>query len=472
MKSDKNQLTTLITPIKPILQAIIDAGGTPYAVGGSVRDHVLQRPLKDLDIEVHGLEIERLEGVLRTFGSVELIGKQFGVLKLLSHEFGSVDWSLPRSDSLGRKPTVTINPHLGIAEACRRRDITMNAMAVDLGQLLNSGSVTIIDPYGGLDDIAMGQIRAVDEKLFLEDPLRFFRVMQFIGRFQMQPDTDLDNLCAHMTLQDPATGAPLALERITEEIKKLLLLSHNPSRGLRWIAAIGRLRELYPELADLQETPQRPDYHPEGNVFEHSMQALDASARLRDQGLFKDPAESYLLMLSSLCHDLGKASTTTPDLHAHGHEMAGVQPTQQLLKRMTNDQGVIKAACKIVRHHLAPRILVKDNSSAKAYKRLAARLAPDVTLRQLGLVALCDWQGRNGDSHEPLSLYHDRYAAFLQCATDAAVLHGPEAPILLGRHLLDVVQPGPALGKMLEHAYEIQIEEGVTDPEALKRRVL
>jgi len=464
--------------IKPIIQAIKQAGGIPYLVGGCVRDLVIGRELKDFDIEVHKLSLEQLETILKKFGPVMLVGKKFGVLRIAGLD---ADWSLPRKDSKGRKPTVAIDPAMSIGEACRRRDVTMNAMALDLGYVVEHESeleknVTthIIDPYGGLDDIHNKRLRAVDQTLFLEDPLRFFRVMQFIGRFEMIPDQALNNLCASMDLKDATTNAPLARERIYEEIKKLLLKSRRPSLGFRWLVDIKRLQELFPELYTLIGVTQATEYHPEGDVFEHTMQTLDATAQLPyyvDQPTMPAAEEKYIITLAALCHDLGKPATTDQNLHAHGHEQAGVTPAKKLLKRLTNDQSVIKAVLKLVAHHMLPANFLEQQAGAKAYKRMALKLVPDVTLRQLALVALADKQGRNPHGQEPLiEQHHEMYKKFLQHAEEAMVAHGPEAPLLLGRHLLDVVSPGPAMGKMLKEAYRIQIEEGIRDIEVLKQK--
>lgn len=466
----------------PILHAIKNVGGTSYLVGGSVRDLALDRELKDFDIEVHGLAPEQLEKVLGSFQPVILVGKKFGVFRLPGFD---VDWSLPRRDSKGRKPEVNIDPTMNIQDACRRRDLTMNAMAIDLNLVIDNFQVqqatplTIIDPYGGLADIEKKQLRAVDQELFLEDPLRFYRVMHFVGRFGMQPDAQLNSICQKMSLWDSQTESALARERIYDEIKKLMLKSDQPSLGFRWLLQINRLGDTFPELQALVAVQQRPDWHPEGSVFEHTMQALDATTAIpiSDNALgiyYKSQQEKFMIMLATLCHDVGKAVTTDANLSAHGHDIAGVPIAQKLLQSLTNDQTIKKGVCKLVRHHLAPFAFVDQGAGEKAYKRLAVKLAPEVTLRQLGLVAIADWQGRNGNEHKPLiseKVYAD-YKRFIEKTEQAAVTHGPEAPLLLGRDLIDVVPAGPELGQLLQRAYDIQIEEGVSDIQELKRRVL
>ena len=484
----------------PIISEIKNAGGIAYMVGGSVRDLVLNYPIKDADIEVHGITTDMLETVLSKFGKVAIIGKQFGVLRLLHLD---VDWSLPRIDSKGRKPTVKIDPKMDIKTACRRRDLTMNAMAIDLNFVCQNLSdikkllknkdfdpvkdLKIIDSYGGLDDIKNKRLRAVDEKLFLEDPLRFFRVMQFIGRFEMQPDSKLNKLCSEMLLSarqpsDVEKNMPLAKERIHEELKKLFLKSKKPSLGFRWLLNIGRLKELFPELATLVNVAQNPKYHPEGDVFEHTMQTLDAAAVIEFYDEQHKDYEQYLIMLAALCHDLGKVTKTDKDLHCKGHEIESVRISTTLLKRLTNNKILIKAVKKLIKFHCMPLQLTGQKSTLKAYKKLAIKLAPETNLRQLALLWLSDNRGRtlchpeldSGSIHSitPTRFFTDNFLAFIKKAEQANVASQPEAPILLGRHLIDVVKPGPEMGKLLKKAYRIQIEHGITDVAELKKRVL
>lgn len=490
MKSALSLINDHLKSMKPMLQAIIAAGGKPYLVGGAVRDLVLDLPLKDVDIEVHGLELEALEGVLTRFGPVKLVGKQFGVLRSYTAD---VDWSIPRSDSKGRKPTVSIDPSMTLEHACKRRDITMNAMALDLAHLLTnwnpiitkissgalvdlSNDLGLRDPFGGLEDIKLKRIRAVDTTLFIEDPLRFYRVMQFLSRFEMDPDHELNTLCASMSLADPETGRPVARERIYEELRKMFLTATRPSRGFRWLEKIGRLKELFPELHALIATSQRADYHPEGNVFEHSMQSLDAAARLPYGDTTHTSApyvstddEKFLIMIASLCHDVGKAVTTDSELHAYGHDVQGVPITTAFLKRFILSPDLSATVGKLVRYHLMPWILLEQKSTPKAYKRLALALSPETTLYQLALVGLCDRNGRNGTGSEPLNHFAPQFTAFITEANKLNLTHQAEKPLLSGRDIADLVNGGPLMGAALKHAYTLQIEENIQDIEVLKK---
>ncbi len=442
--------------VSTIIEAIHAHSGRALLIGGAVRDLLLGIEVKDLDIEVYGLTTEQLEKVLRSFGPVSLVGKSFGVLRLHGLD---IDWSLPRADSAGRKPTVVIDPTMSFEQAFKRRDLTVNAMGIDLH------SYELIDPFNGQQDLINKELRPTDIHLFTEDPLRFFRVMQFIGRFEMEPTESLNALCTIMDISQ------VSIERIEMEFAKLLLKSMHPSYGIRWIATIGRLQNILPELAATVCVPQNPKWHPEGDVFEHTMQALDAAAVIS----YIDNNLKLIGLYAALCHDLGKAVTTKKingvwksPLHAD----EGVSLAKRMLQRITNNKELIGTVCKMVKYHMEALHFVKGGAKMAAYKRLANKLAPDVTINMLVDLALADRRGRNGMGHEPLMSTDPEIEEFREKALQAQVLNSQEEPVLHGRDIINSVAPGPIMGKLLRHAYEIQIEEGITDKEELKRRVL
>lgn len=442
-------------PMKKIVKAISDSGARVLLVGGAVRDMLLGLPIKDLDCEVHGISMSDLEKILRTFGGVSVVGKSFGVLRL--HDL-DVDWSLPRSDSSGRKPDVEIDPFMDMHQAFARRDLTMNAMGIDLV------TYELLDPFNGQRDMETKTLRTPDPQFFVEDPLRFYRVMQFVARFDMQPDAQLNDICARMDVSG------VSIERIEQEFNKMWLRSWRPSLGLRWLHLIHRMRDVLPELAATIGIDQNPKYHPEGDVFEHTMQSIDAAAALS----YDSNKAKMIMLYAAMCHDLGKVMCTIETdegLRALGHEVEGVAPTIALLKRITRNTEMIATVVKLVRYHLLPGQFVQDGAKAPAYKRLARKLAPDVTLQDLAQLALADKRGRNPHSYQPLTDDMPDIDAFLQAAQHADVLESPEEPILHGRDIMDRVEPGARMGELLKRAYEIQIEEGITDKEILKKRV-
>lgn len=446
----------------PLVQEIVDSiekkQGTVLLVGGAVRDLLLGFEVKDLDIEIHGISLEKLESVMRAFGPISLVGKSFGVLRLHGLD---VDWSLPRIDSAGRKPRVDIDPHMGFEEAFRRRDLTINAMGINLK------TFELIDPFNGQEDLCNKLLRAPDKKLFLEDPLRFFRVMQFIGRFDMQPNESLNALCISMDISQ------VSVERIEQEFHKLFLKSARPSLGLRWLVSINRLCEILPELFATRGVPQNPAWHPEGDVFEHTMQAIDAAAAVAQK--YDDTHKKLLFMYAALCHDLGKVTTTRKVdgvIKSHEHAQEGEKIAKCMLMRITRNKDLIDGVRVLVKCHMEPVQFIAGRAKLSAYKRLAKKLAPHATLDMLADLALADKRGRNPNSDKPLTTEQPEVEQFRKKAEKANVLEKVEQPVLQGRDLLDIVAPGPKMGELLHTAYEIQIEEGVTDKQELKRRVL
>lgn len=438
-----------------IIQQIDEQGGHAYFVGGMVRDMLLGSPLKDVDIEVHGLTEDQLVHILQKFGHVDTVGKSFGVLRLYGVD---IDWSMPRADSSGRKPTVAIDPFMPIDQALARRDVTINAMAI------HATSQMLIDPFGGLQDLEDGILRSPNIDFFGQDPLRFFRIMAFVSRFQMYPDLVLHTLCTTMPI------ATVSRERIEQEFAKMLLRSKRPSLGIRWLKQIGRLQELLPELAACVGVEQSPKWHPEGDVFEHSMQALDAAAQLE----YVTDEEKLTILYATLCHDLGKATTTKHEadgIHSHGHEMAGESLARALMKRITHNKELIDRVARLVRLHMEPAHFIQGDARPSAYKRLAHKLAPDLNIAMLLKLATADRRGRNGNGSEPLCSEDEGLLAFAQKAELAQVTYNREPALLTGKDFLDVIQPGPELGKAVARAYELQLD-GETNRDLLRKKVL
>lgn len=440
-----------------ITEKIVHHKGRAFLVGGAVRDYLLGLPVKDIDIEVHDLLLEQLEVVLREYGPVSTVGKSFGVLRVHGID---VDWSLPRTDSAGRKPVVSIDPFMSFSCAARRRDLTMNAMAIDMM------TDELIDPFGGQKDIHNKILRTPDPELFIQDPLRFFRVMQFIGRFEMLPDETLNNVCRSINITD------ISRERVEEEFRKLLVYSRMPSRGIRWLRSIGRLRDVLPELADTVGVPQSPVWHPEGDVFEHSMQALDAAAVIAKG--YDSENKRLVLLYAALCHDLGKVATTCEVngvIKSIGHEVESKKLAVQMMHRITRNSDLVSAVASLVLNHMAPLQFVTNKAKLPAYKRLANKLSPLISMRFLADLCLADKQGRNGLGKYPLIGDNTDVIAFLASSQKAGVLDCPEQAVVTGADLLGIITPGPQMGRLLQRAYEIQINQGVGDKQVLLSRI-
>ena len=455
--------------LKRLLDSFRAAGGRPYVVGGAVRDALLGWPVKDLDVEVYGLSADRVRGVAAGLGSVDEVGAAFSVLKVsgLPGVDGAVDVALPRRDSKvgsGHRGIAAVaDPSLSIDEAARRRDFTINAL------LFDPATGEILDPHGGRRDLEARLLRVVDAAAFGEDPLRALRAVQFAARFGLRVDPETAGLCAGMPLDS------LPADRIFGEIEKLLLKANRPSVGFALMKDWGMLPAVAPELVPLVDTPQDPEWHPEGDVWTHSLQVVDEAVPLITD-IAHDRPRALTVMLGALCHDLGKPATTKFEdgrVRSRGHEEAGLEPTTALLDRWNVHTFLgydLRAqVLALVADHLKPGELYKERErvSDGAIRRLARRCEPDLLYR----VARADCLGRRPGHFEPVAMewFRDRVRAL------AVEVKAPD-PLLRGRHLLEMgMAPGPEIGRILGEVYERQLDGVVTTLEGARdeaRRIL
>jgi tRNA nucleotidyltransferase (CCA-adding enzyme) len=445
------------------------AGGRPYVVGGAVRDALLGLPMKDYDVEVFGLPADRLEPVIAGHGRVDSVGQAFRVYKLSGVEGveGALDVALPRRDSkVGpghRGIAVKGDPDVSVEEASRRRDFTMNAM------LLDPATGELLDPWGGQRDLEARVLRAVDASTFGDDPLRALRAVQLAARYELEVDETTAALCAAMPL------AELPAERVFGEIEKLLLKARRPSVGLALLKAWGMLGVVAPELLPLEATPQDPAWHPEGDVWAHTLQVVDEAAALVGD-LGDDRPRQLAVMLGALCHDLGKPPTTRFEdgrIRSRGHEEAGLPPTKTLLDRWNVHTllgyDVRSQVLALVAHHLKPGQLFDDRDRVGngAIRRLARKCEPDLLFR----VAKADCLGRRPGSFEPVAMEW-----FRERVRELDVAVRPPEPLLRGRDVIALgVPPGPEIGRVVRAVYERQLDGAVTTLEEARaeaRRVL
>jgi tRNA nucleotidyltransferase (CCA-adding enzyme) len=439
-----------------VVEALRAAGGRPFLVGGAVRDALLGLDVGEFDVEVFGLPAAELRAVLSRLGRVSAVGEAFTVFKLsgVPGLEGAVDVSLPRRDSKvapgHRGIAVVGDPGLSVEEAARRRDFTVNALLYD------PFSGEVLDPHGGRADLAARRLRAVDARTFGEDPLRALRAVQLAARFELSVDPGTARLCAAMPLGE------LPAERIFGEMEKLLLRARRPSLGLRLLSEWGMLPHVAPELVPLALTPQDPAWHPEGDVWTHTLLAVDQAAGLRDD---LDRPRALTVMLATLCHDLGKPSTTSFErgrLRSPGHEEAGLPPTRSLLDRWNVHTllgyDVRAQVLALVGNHLKPGQLYDDRDKVGdgAIRRLAGRCEPLLLYR----VARADCLGRTGD-FAPVAMDW-----FLERVRQLEVAEKPPEPLLRGRDVVALgVPPGPAVGRIVRAVYERQLDGAVVTAE-------
>jgi tRNA nucleotidyltransferase (CCA-adding enzyme) len=436
-------------------RAVRDAGGRALLVGGCVRDLLMNTRPKDWDVEVYGVEPATLRALLDQFGPVNVVGEAFTVYKLGP----DLDVSLPRRERKSgrghRAFVIEGDPSMTIEEATRRRDFTINAILEDplTGE--------IIDHFGGQNDIHQKILKAVSADTFSEDSLRVLRAAQLAARFEFNIDEGTVALCRAIDLTD------LPSERIWGEVEKLLLRARRPSVGLDWLRKLGAIDQLFPEIASLIDVSQDPEWHPEGDVFIHTQLVADRARELIDDLPY---AKQVTVMLAALAHDFGKPPTTQfidGRVRSRGHEEAGVEPTRHFLDRLKihslDGYDVRSQVVALVRDHLKPGEFFKkrDEVGDGAFRRLARKCELDLLYR----VARADSLGRNADS-VPREKWYTAEAQewFIQRAKELEVDQQPPAPILLGRHLLEMgLEPGPRVGEITKAIYEMQLDGRVSD---------
>lgn len=446
----------LVLPLPHALADVLD--GTPELasarlVGGCVRDAVLRETPKDFDVEVYGIGYEALAGALARRGRVDLVGRSFGVVKLTLADGAVVDFSVPRRDSKTgaghRGFAIEADPSLSPRDAAARRDFTINALAWDPYRRV------VIDHFGGLADLRDRVLRHTSEA-FPEDPLRVLRGMQFAARFELTAAPETLALCRSIR----GTHAELALDRVREEWFKWASLARRPSAGLRFLEACDWLAN-YPELAAMVGVPQEPQWHPEGDVWTHTLHALDALAGFR-AWRSADETTRVTWSLAVLLHDTGKPATTAREMR-HGiervvspvHESVGATLARSFLARIGAPGWTVTRVVPLVAEHMAHL----QCRTERAVRRLARRLEPE-TIASLAVVIEADVAGRPplpADPPETLTTLRT-LAKRLHVANEAP------KPILLGRHLLERGwHEGPALGRLLADAFEAQLDGDFAD---------
>ncbi len=454
----------LLDKTRQLARAVQPLGGRALLVGGFVRDALLGLAPKDADIEVYGLPAEQLRAVLKTLGRVDAVGESFRVLKLVWHarnasgkrERFELDVSLPRRDrktGTGHKGfEVEGDPFASIEDAARRRDFTLNAILCD------PLTGDIVDPFNGRRDLEARLLRAVDERHFGEDSLRVLRAVQFAARFDLTIDPATAALCRATPLDD------LPRERVWGEWEKWLLRAARPSIGLRAGRETGVFARLFPSLERALERegermnsqPARSSAFADGVTAPASAKADDLAGcefirstipaaldRAAIEARALDFPESIALTLATLGSFLGWRDTKRllDDLGIHR------------LKGRGDAVDVRALVIKLVgARKVAPDWFRRAPVEAKEFRFFAARVPPQLALK------LARARG------------FDEAASWFETGLRAAgVEFGPPAPLLQGRHLLEMGwKPGPVFGKVCERVYFLQLSGEVATLEDAK----
>lgn len=425
-----------------IAKLVAEAGGRAFCVGGCVRDALLGVSSKDVDIEVYGLGVAALRDLLQSRYKVDLVGESFGVFKL--HGF-DIDVALPRRETKlgeGHKGfDIQAAPNLSYEDATSRRDFTINALMYDplTGEL--------IDCWGGVEDLRNGIIRHVSEH-FVEDSLRVLRAMQFAARYDFEVAQETVELCRRIKPE----GLPR--ERLAGEWEKLLLKGKAISRGMNFLKDCGWI-QYYPEIVPLIGCRQDPKWHPEGDVWAHTLLALDNLPQWRTGNRQDD----LIVAVAVLCHDFGKPYTTcfAADGHitSYNHENAADEEVTSFVSRLWNLNGFAEQVLRLVNAHMRPIMLINAKSSDKAYRKLSVDV---LRMDLLAAVVACDAFASSPDIPK-----EDIINAFISKCKELDIYTSPPKPIIQGRHLIELgVSPqaitGEVFGSILDKLYLAQID--------------
>ena len=433
---------------KQIAQKVSHHGGRTYYVGGYVRDQLLGKPNKDVDIEVHGIAPKELESVLDSLGERISVGESFGIYNLKGY---SIDVAMPRKEKArgtGHKDfDVVVDPFAGTLSAAKRRDFTINAFMQDV----LTGE--IIDHFEGRSDLKARVLRHVNDESFIEDPLRVLRAAQFAARFEFAVASETILLCERVDLNN------LSKERIEGELRKALLKANKPSIFFETLRKMNQLTTWFPELQALIDVQQSPKHHQEGDVWTHTMMVLDEAVKFRER-----VSNPFGYMLSAITHDFGKALCTeviNGEIHAYKHESQGLGPAEQFLRRITSEVKLIEYVLNLTELHMAPNIVAEANSSIKATNKMFDQSIDPVAIICL---ALADGLGKlpQHANEKNESFLYERLAIYNEYMS---------RPYVMGR---DLVEQGVVAGKdfseYLEYAHKLRLA-GV-DKESALRQVL
>lgn len=451
--------------------------GDVYAVGGYVRDLIRGIPSEDVDILITHHPVEKIIKKIKSYGKVDLVGKSFGVIKFTINR-KTYDIALPRRDMpkesevRGHKDfIISVNPDIPIERDLQRRDFRCNSIALRLNDN------TLIDPFGSLEDIRAKIIRLTNPKAFPEDPLRVLRAARFASVLNFSIDTEIYDSSKDIDLSG------LSVERVNEEIFKILLLSPLPSSGLEELFKLGVLRQLFPELYSLTLSIQDSIFHPEKDLFghhtvwHHTKLTVDQAKRLADR-FHLNQEKKLTLLLAALYHDVGKPGTAQWEykkgrmvITNNGHDVASEKITKKIFDRFRifswNGYNLRKIALSLIRcHHRVSELWQnKEIITKKAFNRLAAD-----TDGEIELLVYLDAADRAGREDKPVRGLDEEGTWLLKKFDELNVSKETIKPIIMGRDLLKMGQStGPSMGRILKKLYQLQLDnEFETKEEGLK----
>jgi len=452
-------------------------GQDVYAVGGFIRDLLRGNPSEDVDLLITHHQIAEVIKKLEPCGKVDLVGKSFGVIKFTLRG-KTYDIALPRLDraketkiKTHKDILVSADPNLPLEKDLERRDFRCNSLALRLADN------TLIDPFQGLKDIKAKVIRLTNPQTFPEDPLRVLRAARFASILDFSLDKQIYEISKSIDLRG------LSVERINEELFKILLLSSLPSLGLEEMFKLGALRQLFPELYRLTLSIQDSIFHPEKDsfghhtVWHHTKLTVDQAKRLNQYFKFNEQ-NGLALLLAALYHDVGKPDTAQWEFKKgrmvitnNGHDILSERITKKIFSRFKifswNSFNLRQIVPALIRchHRLAELWQNRDVVTKRAFNRLAADVYGEIEL----LICL-DAADRAGRKEKLIQRMDKEGRWLLRKFEELNVSKETIKPLIMGRDLIKIgVSPGPRMGNILKKLYQAQLDnEFETKEQGLK----
>ncbi len=440
-----------------------DAGHELALVGGPVRDAFLGRlaDLPDLDFATSARP-DATQALLARWGDAHWdVGKEYGTIGAKRGET-VVEVTTYRADTYdptSRKPRVAFGDSL--EGDLHRRDLTVNAMAVRLPELV------LVDPHGGLDDLAARELRtpAPAEQSFDDDPLRMVRAARFASQLEV---TASPEVVAAMTSMAPRL-AIVAAERVRTELEKLLL-GADPRAGLGLLVETGLAEQVLPELPAMRLTID--EHHRHKDVYEHTLTVLDQAIALERR---YTGGPDLVLRLAALLHDVGKPATRRFErggaVSFHHHEVVGAKMVARRLKELRFDKETTKAVARLVELHLRFHGYGDGAWTDSAVRRYVTDAGP--LLPRLHALTRADSTTRNQRKAARLSAAYDGLEERIDRLAEEEELAAVR-PELDGRAIMELlgVPPGPVVGRAYQHLLQVRLDAGVIGEEHARAELL
>lgn len=392
-----NKLDTIFDKLKSY-------GIKPIIVGGYIRDYLAKIESKDIDIEIYGISsFSELQNILKEFGSVNVVGKSFGVCKLYFEGY-DLDFSFPRIDnkvqSGHRGFEISIDTTLDFKTATSRRDFTMNSVGYDVIER------KILDPFGGIEDFENKILKAVNLEGFGEDPLRVLRAIQFATRFELKIEDNLFSICKDMVLGGMLKELPK--ERIFEEIKKLLLYAKKPSHGFELLKEFG------------------------SDLYTQNISVIDEVAKQRTT----NNQTNIVLMLAALCYNFSQ------------------KEAQNFIEKITYEKELSQRSLLLVKKRSEIDTLYENSIGDYHLYKLAA----EVNIEELLILSSSIYFANHN------SKIYRAGEEIKKRARELNILNKKLPAILMGRDILKFgIEPSPLFSKILNNAYEAQMHSKFSD---------